>query len=399
MASAASARLPRYNRREARAYSGPRYTVGREDAPLTVYPMGPPTGDERLTGRDAELASRVAAAPEAIVYPNGPRAVEPAVAAAATPARPPTRYEQAVERLRGLMGTPAADENGRLVSGAMMAGRGASEGAQSGSLGMTAGRALGGLLTGLFRPKSDEEIGRAGELQKAQQGVQLEGALGKEAREAELQGAQTDLAKANAEKARRPPPVKPVYKKQGGITYMVDGETATPIIGPNGEALAPDYQRPVYIDVLGDDGVTVERQQYNPQTQKYEKPALAGGAPAVVKRVERVNTDTGMKESDEVAHEDREAGLKSREQIAKENRESRERIAQFQTRSREQIAAASRAVQRDRLKMSGEQFSARYPGAGKSLSKDYIIKQARDLGMILEDAAREAIKQGYTIED
>ncbi len=88
----------------------------------------------------------------------------------------------------------------------------------------------------------------------------------------------------------------------------MDGETATPIVGTGGEALLPDAQRQVFIDTLGDDGVSVTRNVYNPQTGKYE-PVQINGAAATVKRVPRVSTETGMTAAQEAADADRDRGF------------------------------------------------------------------------------------------
>jgi hypothetical protein len=85
------------------------------------------------------------------------------------------------------------------------------------------------------------------------------------------------------------------------------------------------------------------------------------------------------------------------------NRRSREKVAQWQIAARKEIAAASRAVQEARVRMSGEQFRQRYPGAGQVLTKDALIQkwqqlQKADPDVGLERVMQDAVKQGYTIQ-
>lgn len=77
---------------------------------------------------------------------------------------------------------------------------------------------------------------------------------------------------------------------------------------------------------------------------------------------------------------------------------SRERVAQWRIAAQKEIAAQNQAIQRDRVKMSADQFSQRYPGAGKVLTAEDVAKKAAQLKMLPEDVARDAVKQGYVIQ-
>jgi hypothetical protein len=200
------------------------------------------------------------------------------------------------------------DQDGRWKSAFKRMALGAAQGAATGGVGGLIGGAAGGFAGGAINPRWNEQARAAEHLQK-QKGVYGETVKRRQVNdEFEDNELDRELKRANIEKARRPPVVKPIFKKQAGVTYQVDADgTATAIVGANGEPLTPDTQRPVFVDTLDDDGVTMQRNQYNPTTGKYE-PVMIGDAPAVVRRVQRVNPESGMTESGERADADRDAG-------------------------------------------------------------------------------------------
>jgi hypothetical protein len=178
------------------------------------------------------------------------------------------------------------------------------------------------------------------------------------------------------------------------VTYRSsdDGTNATPVMGANGEALLPDVQRPVFVDTLGEDGVTVTRNQYNPASQKYE-PVFVDGQPAVVKRVEKVDTTTGVRAGQQLSADEQE-----------KNRQLKAQLAQMADATRKQIAAAQQAIARDRGKLDVKKFATQYPGAGRSVSRDYVLQKYKEFSdqdsqVKLKDVVDSLIKQGFTIQD
>lgn len=367
-----------------------------------------PTDDERLSAEDQELVRRqqrrlptyqaTGSAPESAapldLPTNGYLVPEdntdpPPFGYSENLAQRPRRtpYGAAAQKYRDLSSSPVEDGNGRFKSGLHGAAKGLREGARSGDLGFTLGSGLGAFFGGLINKKHDEEGERERDLSQAQRNLQVEGGLEQQGRAREQAEADLEYKRAQTEKARRAPVEKPVYRKQGGLTYRVDGETATPIVGPNGEALLPDAQRQVFIDTLGDDGVSVTRNVYNPQTGKYE-PVQINGAAATVKRVPRVSVETGMTAAQEAADADRDAALVQRRQLE-----------ELKIKSRESIAAANRAIQRDRQRLSAQNFATKYPGYGKTLTKDAVLQKAKQLDIPAEDVMQSAVRQGYAIKD
>lgn len=312
-------RLPRYNPsriiaatepRTLPRYNPPRVAGSEEDLenhPMRLPVYRPHAFDDHLSAGVAERENQVPIRALPVYNPllaRDERAVRPRLV---TGAPGVANERSAMDRLRDLYATQVEDQNGRLRSGGNMALQAAGRAAASGDLGYTAGAAIGAMLGGILAPRGDEKFARVADIEKQQRIVGIEAAQEKQRREQESANVDLDYKRAQTEKARRLPVYKPTYKKQGGITYKLDEDgTATPIVGANGEALMPDTQRPVFVDTLGEDGVTMTRNQYDPRTGKYEPLTIGGGA-AVVKRVQRINTDTGMTENQEVTDEDRDA--------------------------------------------------------------------------------------------
>lgn len=193
---------------------------------------------------------------------------------------------------------PAPNRNSRWTSIGLAALDALAGGGGDGSLGGLVGRALGGAAVGAIRPETDERIAQQEYVRRL--GGEFDEVAAQRKVRGELEGQEATRQErlARAEQYRRG---KPTYRKQGGITYQVNPDgTATPMVGPGGEALAPDYQRPATIDALSDDGVSVGKLQFNPRTNKYE-PVTVDGEPVVTRRVERVSPETGVRAGTEAA--------------------------------------------------------------------------------------------------
>src|SRR5205085_1805286 len=123
----------------------------------------------------------------------------PAAAAPAgtqpAPVYRPIGFSQASTDLQNLLTSPVEDENGRGRSGLNMATYRASQAAQaSDDLGHVAGAAVGGLVSGLIAPRSDElAIKRPYQIQQAEMSAQAAAAADKEQRAAALNEAEIDL--------------------------------------------------------------------------------------------------------------------------------------------------------------------------------------------------------------
>lgn len=197
-----------------------------------------------------------------------------------------------------------------------------------------------------------------------------------------MRGLQADInyKTAQAEYARQRPALesartsKPVFKKQGGRIYAVNPQTgeATAIVGRNGEALQPDNQRPVYIDSLAEDGVTVNRLQYDTETQTY-KLVMVDGKPVVTKKVEAV-TPKGVKAGTA-------ATIESRESEGAANRQARrdEGAANRAARNDGGMSAARRrALELESAKLEADAQDAERDGRPSEATKFRDKKRAVD---------------------
>ncbi|MFL6228430.1 MAG: hypothetical protein ACJ741_06590 [Pyrinomonadaceae bacterium] len=391
-----------------------RYNVARPSAaPALGAP--PPTGDERLTGADAELASRQQAtyAPPAQVA-SGANVGDPGAAMIgvgdpnAAPPPPPSQLEEAQKRLNDLVNSPVEDANGRGKSGLRLMAEGASEGARTGSLAFAAGRGLAGLAKGLIRPKTDEEeIDRPEQERRARYDVQL-------ADQAEKTRRENDREDADAE----------LKREQAG--YYRDRNKTDAAKEQNREE---DSQRRVVAQVFNG------AKEFDPsdpanadtvaQLKKLGLPVLKKTAGQQLKMVQDAGTGawsviagdkaTGEATARAVYNAPGADGsaptqltTKPTAQVTKEtadaNRASRESLAKMADATRRQIAAQQASIARDRVKLSKAQFSTRYPLAGTTVSQDYVIKKfnefsAKDPSVKISDVVNSLIRQGAKIQD
>jgi hypothetical protein len=360
----------------------------------------PPTADERLTGESgAELASRdlptinpdvLRLAQEQGVAsgtPGGPRVA----ALGATPDDPDALRRHYLQLLQT---PPAEDANGRLKSGARMATTGIQP---TDSIGNALGQIAGKFAVGLLRPESDEQvIDRPRELKSAQAAAQGEAALEgsalkrKEAQqEAELRAAQIKKTQVEAEEL---PKMNESRRQQGAQTRLI---SQLRVAGRYKRGENPELDR--QIEAAGMNVSDFEKggkfQWHTSGGQVYTMDATTGAI------AEGAVNDKPIVDASKVPNAQ---GL-TPEQAARDadrdaDRASRERVARWRISASKEIAAASEAVQRDRLKLSADQFQKLYPGAGFTLTPEDIAKKAKAAGMLPEDAAKLAVKQGYTIQ-
>lgn len=313
----------------------PRYTVTPQAARLPTW--NPPTGDERLTGADSELAQRL---PQVVPTVNADPVV-PIVTEQANPVME-SPYESTLARLRAVRNAPVEDDLKR--SALYGAGTAMSDTAQSGSLGRTVGAGLMGAVSGLVNKKLYGEAKKQAELSRIGGDVQVEAALDKQARDRIAQEADTKLKEAQ----RKNTESLPTYRTEEQRRKEEDSQRRF-------EGLERR------LDI----------------TDAYNRGRLGQGERKIDETIR----------SHKKGEEDRDA-----------DRASRERVAKWLTGSRESIAAANRTIQQDRLNLNRQEFGAKYPGAGKTLTKDAIIQKAKQMKMLPEDVVSDAVKQGYQIE-
>lgn len=313
------------------------------------------------------------------------------VAESVAETKPLTPYEKAVEAYRAAQSEPV--EGNRGMSALAGATGAFGDAARTGNVGYMLGAALGGGLSGLINKKFYGEAKKKQKVEQSKEALAVESALEKEQRAREEQEAQNELRRAQAEKARRP--TAPKYQKDArGRLWLPDPDDPTKmrqVTDETGKVMDAKFERPYTIPYLLPDGVSYGTAKYNPQTDTYE-PVDVNGQPAVSKQSQPIITEGENKgRTPQQVAQDREREA---------DRDSRERIARWQITSRDTNARLARKIQQDRLKLGQTQFQAKYPGYGKPpLTKDYIIQKAKSLKMLPEDVAKQAIQQGYTIED
>jgi hypothetical protein len=244
----------------------------------------------------------------------------------------------------------------------MLAGLGSGQGGGWGGL---LGRMLGGGVISAVAPNLLSRINQKRELQGLD--AEIEGLEGREKADLQRQSTLADIGvkKANEQYLLSRPDIemakvnKPVYKKQNGRIVAIDPTNptvGTPIAGANGEALQPDYQRPVFIEYLDEDGITVRKAQYDAESKTY-KDVEVNGKPVVAKRVEAV-TPEGVKAGTA-------ATIESRESEGAKNRASQERRAALKiNHSGELSAAERRSVQRKIRLLQTQEDDLRRRGQG-----------------------------------
>lgn len=370
----------------------------------------PPTDDNRLTSADDELAQSGVPQPDRLPAYNPPAAPAPSspnvqTAPMAAPDRlptynPPAYSQTAAQHYQDLLNSPVEDQNGRFKSGANVGLVEASQAArESGSVGRTIGAGLGGFLTGLIRPKTDEEMRRPGQLQRAAQAAAVEAAQNKQKQEQQAAEDEGRLRRAEAAKA----------------------EAEAQNVGPAAQAKAQEQRRKDLLNQLRLIGryKAGENAQFDNQLHEaglfvddFEKGAGSFSLTDSAGRKLVFNKKTGALTQGELDGQavvdtsktpDAEGLLprdRQRAEIARLARESHERIASTQASLRRQQLDISKG----RASLSKEQFRARYPLYGQTLSHDYLMRKyetehAKDRKVKLQDIIEDAIKQGATIQE
>jgi hypothetical protein len=309
---------------------------------------------------------------------------------------PDAQYKHYLELLQ----TDAQDTNGGLRSAARMGGYAASQAAQSGSLAYTAGAAIGGAVSGALDHSADEQaIDRPAQLARARAAAEGEAAgekrsnerreaqeegEGRRARTKQIQVETEELPKMNEQKAAERKQTRLLTQLRTAKRYkrgenpgldqqLDDAGMAVSDFEPGGKFQWHTSGGQVYTMDSNTGGIT--------------EGAVKGTAEPIVDASKVPDPKTGLTPAQTQAASDRAA-----------SRASAERIAQWRISAQKEIAAASQAIQRDRAKLSADQFKVRYPGAGHELTTDDIGKKAAALKMLPEDVAKDAVKQGYTIK-
>lgn len=404
----AARRLPQY---VARGIKAIRRQFPNSETPERLLPTYRPHAyDSHLAETAAELES-----PVPPVYPRGPVALE----ARPVPGRPNTYSDEpelaaarprlvtgtpsvanartSMDRLRELYETPIEDTNGRGKSGLYGALRGAAQGAQSGDLGYTLGAALGGLGVGLLRPRTDEEIARKQDIQRQQKLVKLEGEQAKEAAQLGLIKAQTANTEAlpvyRSEEQRRKEEAersKGLSGRQRVLTSIFNKADEFDVNDPANADMVEQMRAanlPVYSKKRDQEVKIIT----DPRTGEY--------------RVVAVNKITGEGSASDVTNTETGKPLvtSTKDQMGAENQAARiassEKIASILMGNRKEIATMQADIARARINMDASQFAARYPGAGKFITKEGIVNAAKEMKMLPKDALSEMLKQGYTIKD
>jgi len=341
-------------------------------APVPAYALGEPDVEAR---------------PDAAPYSDPAASALPAYA-------PPDPYRDAAERLRAAQ--TAEVEGSRGKSAAYGAAQGGAAARGSDSLGYTLGSILGGAGAGLVNDKLYGQAKKAAEVQKLKGEVATEAALGKAERDAREQKAdilnKEQLPTFKTEEQRR----KDDAEKRKG--EEASRRAALSVFNKLDEFDPDDPANTDFVAQMTAAGVPVIRKERGKQvTIKQDSKT---GALYVVS----ADKTTGAGSSAAVTAPDGKGQLAttttqqmSAEQQA-ERIKSAEKIAGWRIKAQKEIAAANQSIQRDRAQLSKEQFGMRYPGAGKVLTADDIAKKAQQLKMLPEDAAKQAILQGYVIQ-
>lgn len=388
------------------AFNSSRFTVSEPDLPTYTPPVsgyqmnrGPVSGVPTPWGAPYGYSSDSAPLPGFDVGNFNPDAAtsgrERLVTGTPGEANPMTGYERSIAELRAAEDAPVKGSRGMsALYGATEAMHGAKG---TDSLGYMLGAGLGGGLSGLINSHLYGNAKKKADIEEAKGKFGLEAALEKDKRDREEQAVQNDLRRAQAEKARRP--AQPKYQKDArGRLWLPDPDDptrVTPVTDENGKVLDAKFERPFTIPYLMPDGVSYGTAQYDRETDSY-KPIEVGGQPVVGKQAQPVIAEGENK--------GRTPQQVAQDTQKEEDRKARERIAKWNIDSRDTNARLNRKVQQDRIKLSETQFKARYPGAGRTLTKDYIIQKykqlsAADPAITIDHVMSSAIRQGFQIED
>jgi hypothetical protein len=359
----------------AQAYAGPVYTpqVAQEPVAVTAAPAPAP------------VSGPVPAGPVYNPDPTGqtrPRVVDPnAPPVDAYPMNPQ-------ETLKSLMEQQVVDTNGRLKSGVAMLGRPTHP---TDSLGNAIGQRLGNLATGLINPKADEQLAHDAEIARA---------AGLSKVDQEQTQAQAELERTRAQTANQQS--LPVYRTEQ--QRQAEEKEKSRVL---------DQRRRAVASVVND---ADEFDPENPKNAQTVADMRELGLPVIAKhKGEKAVYKQDMRTGDwYVFKGDESAPVKNPEgtgQLAttptttitseekEKDRKLRERLAKAQIASRESIAAQQRAISEQRVKLSKDQFAARYPGYGKPpITLSEIRQMAKDHKMLEEDVVKDALSKGYQVE-
>jgi hypothetical protein len=286
------------------------------------------------------------------------------------------------------MSQGVVDVNGRGMSALAMAGQPVRP---SDSLGNLIGQRLSNALMGLLNPAADEQIAHNRDIAR-------QAGISKMSQESEQNEAELELKRAQAANQRDMPTYRDTEQRRK--------EEAD-------RARALDQRRRAVASVIND---LEEFDPDDPGNARTVADLRELGLPVIAKKkgekaTYKQDARTGawyVLRGDQSAPVNAPGGngqlttttpqaMNQETQAAA--RESRERIARWRIEAQKEIAAQSAAIQRDRVQMSRDQFSQRYPGAGKTISSDAVVQKAKALNMLPEDVAKEAVRQGYTIQD
>jgi len=338
-------------------------------------------------------------------YPMGPVMAERPrmVTGAPSVANARTDYERATDNLRNLY-QPVENTNGRFAGGGSSALQLAGQAARSGSLGQAAGAGIVGLLAGLFDKKTDERLARPGQIQQAQAQVGVESAI--KDRDLKRRETETDIdyKRAQAEYYRNVKPQQASATERrrtrqdvradlklhphpfdlndpADLEFLNRAESAGVFIDT--DEWGYNEKAPRTIDVLAADGVTVNKLQWD--GQEWE-PVTHGEQPIVAKRVQRINTDTGMTEAGERSDADRDATRSM----------GRERFVETSRRNAVTEGQAERRIQQGGARSGSTRGGANPTDARRTRAASAIGKLNTLLGkldMARTDRARNAARQ------
>jgi hypothetical protein len=301
--------------------------------------------------------------------------------------------QQSQIRLRNLINQPLPGN--RLASGGMLGLQAAGQAAQSGSVGRTIGAGLGGFLGGLVNKKAFAQEKQNALIQKQAQVVGMDAQGEKEQRAAQSEALNDEAKRAairHATKASLLGTLRVAGKYERGQNPSLDAQLE-----------AADMVVPNFDKSKGGNFTWHESggQSYTMNSKtgdiRQATALTADGTPAPIVDASKLPGVDGLTPNQSQTVVGRTADRTARVADNAANRALRLKVANIAANSRADIAAASQSIQRDRMKMSANQFASRYPGAGQVLSPDAVVQKAKQLNMLPEDVIKSAIRQGYQI--
>jgi hypothetical protein len=304
-------------------------------------------------------------------------------------------YEQAQIRLRQEMNAPLTDDRrGSMLYGAVDAA--SREARSSNSLGRAFGAALAGLAGGAIDKKLRGRALKEAAVAKAKEMVGVEGALKKEERESENDALDRDLKKSQAEYNRARPGIEAgkansveMRSRRTAAAQMFNDLDKFDPEDPKNSAIV-EQMRELGLPIMKKDGGQQVKLVQDMKTGTWYSVVTDKGTGASSASTVAAPAGGGQlatTTSAAITSEDKQKDRELREQLNSKDRELRKYIADQQA-----------GISREKTKLSADQFSKRYPGAGQYVTKDFIIKQARELKMLPEDVAKDAIRQGFQIQ-